>query len=81
MSNTLTETAPVALHQAAVTISTKNFTLNTLDRCDTCNAQAYYKVNFKAGSLLFCNHHYTAKTDALSKNALTILDESAQFRN
>ena len=34
------------------------FYLTALDRCDTCQAQAYYLVGFLVGELLFCRHHW-----------------------
>lgn len=33
--------------------------LNRADRCDRCGAQAYYRYQFEAGDLLFCQHHQT----------------------
>lgn len=36
----------------------KEWQLNALDRCDSCDAQAYVKVVGLNGELLFCNHHY-----------------------
>jgi hypothetical protein len=39
-------------------VTKKEWTLNALDRCDQCDAQAYVKVIGVTGDLLFCNHHY-----------------------
>ena len=39
-------------------VKTKEWLLNSLDRCDSCDAQAYVKVKGITGELLFCNHHY-----------------------
>jgi hypothetical protein len=39
-------------------VTEKEWTLNALDRCDQCDAQAYVKVIGVTGDLLFCNHHY-----------------------
>ena len=36
----------------------KEWTLNALDRCDSCSAQAYVQVKGSTGDLLFCGHHY-----------------------
>lgn len=36
----------------------KEWTLNALDRCDSCGAQAYVMVKGVSGELLFCGHHY-----------------------
>lgn len=32
-------------------------TFTAADRCDRCGAQAHHRYFFKAGELLFCNHH------------------------
>lgn len=34
-------------------------TLNAIDRCDRCAAAALVRVEFAAGFLDFCGHHYT----------------------
>jgi len=39
-------------------VKPKEWQLNSLDRCDSCEAQAYVKVKGITGELLFCNHHY-----------------------
>lgn len=39
-------------------IDQKEWTLNALDRCDSCSAQAYVQVKGSTGDLLFCGHHY-----------------------
>jgi hypothetical protein len=36
----------------------KKYTLNALDRCDSCSAQAYVQVKGSTGDLMFCGHHY-----------------------
>lgn len=51
---------------------TENLTLQ--DRCDRCNAQAYVKVTLKAGSLLFCGHHYTVNRVELDKIAVDVFN-------
>ena len=33
--------------------------LTAMDRCDSCNAQAFVWVNGVSGDLLFCGHHFT----------------------
>jgi len=38
-------------------------TLTALDRCDSCNAQAYVMVKGITGELLFCSHHYNKIMD------------------
>lgn len=32
--------------------------LSVSDRCDRCSAQAFVRVRFAAGALLFCGHHF-----------------------
>ena len=39
-------------------VKPKEWQLNALDRCDSCEAQAYVMVKGITGELLFCNHHY-----------------------
>jgi hypothetical protein len=39
-------------------VKSKEWQLNALDRCDSCEAQAYVKVKGLPGELMFCNHHY-----------------------
>lgn len=36
----------------------KVWTLNALDRCDSCGSQAYVQVKGIQGDLMFCSHHY-----------------------
>jgi hypothetical protein len=38
-------------------------TLNALDRCDKCGAQAYVWIKGDSGELLFCSHHYNKIVD------------------
>lgn len=37
----------------------------TDDRCDRCGARAVHRVEFAAGELLFCGHHYAEHKDRL----------------
>ena len=55
------------------------FLLTALDRCDTCNAQAYYLVGFTEGELLFCRHHYLKNETKLVKESFKVIDESARL--
>jgi hypothetical protein len=55
------------------------FTLTTLDRCDSCGAQAYVKVTMASGELLFCAHHGAKYKEKLSTTALNWHDESARL--
>ena len=55
------------------------FLLTALDRCDTCQAQAYYLVGFLVGELLFCRHHYLKNETKLVKESFKVIDESARL--
>jgi hypothetical protein len=46
------------------------------DRCDSCNAKAYYMVRFEFGDLFFCRHHFVKHEEALLEKAFDIYDES-----
>ena len=45
-------------HPSAQNLNNQEWHLNANDRCDSCGAQAYVKVNGITGDLMFCNHHY-----------------------
>jgi hypothetical protein len=59
----------------------KEWVLNVIDRCDSCNAQAYVQVKGVSGELLFCGHHYenivnnAVGYDKMMKFAFEIIDE------
>jgi len=46
------------------------------DRCDSCNAKAFYMVRFETGYLFFCRHHFVKFEDALMEKAYDIYDDS-----
>lgn len=46
------------------------------DRCDQCNAQAYYMVIFDSGNLYFCRHHFLANEDVLRETSYHVVDQS-----
>lgn len=46
------------------------------DRCDSCQAKAYYLVKFPYGDLFFCNHHFVKNEEALVSKATDIFDDS-----
>jgi hypothetical protein len=46
------------------------------DRCDSCQAKAFYLVKFPYGDLFFCNHHFVKNEEALLEKATDIFDES-----
>jgi hypothetical protein len=45
------------------------------DRCDSCNAKAFYMVRFETGELFFCRHHFVKFEDALMEKAYDIYDD------
>jgi hypothetical protein len=49
--------------------------LTSLDRCDSCGAQAYVRVNLESGELLFCGHHFKKNEDTLVLKAVSIDSE------
>ena len=52
-------------------------TLNVVDRCDRCGAQAYVRVLLPGRlELLFCAHHNRQYASALKKIAVAIQDET-----
>ena len=55
------------------------FLLTALDRCDSCNAQAYYLVGFTEGELLFCRHHFLKSESLLREKSFKIIDESSRL--
>ena len=55
------------------------FYLTALDRCDSCNAQAYYLVSFLVGELLFCRHHWLENELTLREKSFKVIDESARL--
>ena len=46
------------------------------DRCDSCNAKAFYMVTFEFGELFYCRHHFVKHEDALMEKAYEIYDDS-----
>ena len=55
------------------------FSLTALDRCDSCGAQAYIRVQLDKGELLFCAHHGKKYQEKLSGVARSWHDESAKL--
>ena len=56
-------------------ISEKEYVLKVIDRCDSCNSQAYVLVKGVSGDLMFCSHHYNKNEAALIKFSYEIIDE------
>jgi len=55
----------------------KQETLDALDRCDKCGAQAWFRVEFSnMFSLLFCKHDFDKNSAKLKEVAVYIHDES-----
>lgn len=69
MSNTATE-APEA----------PSYELSALDRCDSCGAQAYIRVELGKGELLFCAHHGKKYQEKLEGVARSWHDESSRLQ-
>ena len=57
------------------------YLLDSLDRCDNCGAQAYYRCFFDGGTLDFCNHHFTLYQDKLQDIMLDYIDESDRLHS
>lgn len=62
---TLTEEAPVIEERQ----------LKVIDRCDSCNSQAFVLVKLLTGELMFCGHHYNKNKDKLNDQSYEIVDE------
>lgn len=61
---------------ATPTINTDVHRLTALDRCDSCGAQAYVRVELASGELLFCAHHAAQHREKLEPVALLWYDET-----
>lgn len=64
-----------ALIEAPAPEDTDVAALTALDRCDSCGAQAYVRVLFATGNLLFCAHHATRHEEKFSEVMLDMYDE------
>jgi hypothetical protein len=53
--------------------------MNANDRCDACQAQAYYLVKMLEGELYFCRHHFLKHEETLNKISYEIIDESIKL--
>ena len=56
-----------------------SYELTALDRCDSCGAQAYIRVELGKGELLFCAHHGKKYQEKLSSVARSWHDESSRL--
>ena len=55
------------------------YLLDMTDRCDTCQAQAYYRCFFDGGTLDFCSHHFIKYENTLKDVMLDYIDESEKL--
>ena len=55
--------------------------LTSLDRCDRCGAQAFFRAVLTAGELLFCAHHGRAYREKLAAAAVRIEDRSDRINS
>ena len=64
-----------------MTNATADRTLNALDRCDRCGAQAYVRVILEStdGELLFCGHHARAVEATLKPLSSDWHDETGKL--
>lgn len=53
--------------------------LTALDRCDSCNSQAYFLVIFDQGELYFCRHHFLKNEEPLREKSYYIVDQSEEL--
>ena len=55
--------------------------LTSLDRCDRCGAQAFYRAVLATGDLLFCAHHGRKHSERLAEIALELQDGTAAINS
>lgn len=53
--------------------------LTSLDRCDSCGAQAYVRVVISGSELLFCGHHAKQHEEKLRPLAQVWHDETSRI--
>lgn len=58
-----------------------NLIMNSSDRCDKCNAQAYVRILFVAGELLFCGHHADTFSAGFDSNVTILEDTRKELSN
>jgi hypothetical protein len=70
----------IATENGTVTDPSNNYELSAADRCDSCGAQAYVRVEMASGGeLFFCAHHGRKYQEKLSGLAKSWHDESAKL--
>ncbi|MGO2664468.1 DUF7455 domain-containing protein [Mycetocola reblochoni] len=60
---------------------TASYQLTAADRCDSCGAQAYIRVELPTGELLFCAHHGKKYEEKLATVATSWHDESEKLHS
>jgi hypothetical protein len=55
---------------------TEEKVIDIVERCDSCNAQAYFMAIFESGELYFCRHHFMKNEEAITDIAYHIVDQS-----
>jgi hypothetical protein len=77
----ITERSEMTKLMTEEVLEVKEWQLSTLDRCDSCAAEALVKVTGLTGDLMFCGHHYNKIMDnsegykKMMSFMLTIIDE------
>ena len=52
--------------------------MNAYDRCDRCGAQAYVRVMFVNGELMFCGHHFDKHQPSFTVDKYAVLEDTRQ---
>lgn len=81
MTVTLTETQPADFPEESILPVLAERELRVIDRCDSCNAQAYGRA-WKEGythELLFCGHHINKHEDELRKSGFLVDNQSKKL--
>lgn len=50
------------------------------DRCDACQAQAYFMAIFETGKLTFCRHHFMRYQQKIEDTAQYVVDQSMDLK-
>ncbi len=61
------------------TVERDSYELTALDRCDSCETQAYIRVMIGESELLFCAHHGRRHQEKLAAVATDWHDESSRL--
>lgn len=63
------------MDSSSATIEEPVKAIGPTDRCDSCNAKAFYMVMFESGELFFCRHHFVKHENAFLEKACDIFDD------